>query len=507
MFYNNMTQSTYDIIGLTETFLTSSVTDGELFPPGYVVIRKDRVGDAGWGGVLLAVRNCYSVRMITDVDGLTPDKELLFAIIKSINIKLLCCVVYLPPNCTVEHYLSTLTCIENAVCSHPELALLVLGDFNLNSFSNNVKTQFDFFCEFCKLKDHNSVFNINGGKLDLILSDLNSDQVDVSFCIEPLVPIDKYHPSLEVVVKLQRNAGPPLSQPRTCQQQSRSADWNWHKADFQMLYASLAEIDWSDLLEIDDIDRAVELFYLKLYESFDHFVPVKNSNQREQRYVYPKWYTSEIISNLRYKYYHLKKYKAEGKEFNQELYKFYRWHTKILIDNAYKQHIDGIQKSIVDEPAKFWGYVRDKKKDRRCINHFSYDGVEVSGQAAADAFSRYFSSVFQANVPRLDSMEAASAGHSRVDVKNITINDVSEADFKAAVKRLKSKTARGPDGVPVFLAKDCESVICTPLLYIYNLCLNASKYPACWKLSRVTPVPKGDAKGDIRQYRPVPNIM
>lgn len=47
VFKNNMMQWSYDIIGLTETFLTSSVTNGELFPPGYVVFRDDRAYEAG----------------------------------------------------------------------------------------------------------------------------------------------------------------------------------------------------------------------------------------------------------------------------------------------------------------------------------------------------------------------------------------------------------------------------------------------------------------------------
>jgi hypothetical protein len=98
LFRNNVEQYSYDFIALTETFLTSSVCNGELFPPGYRVIRQDRIGDTGWGGVLLAVKESYSVHVLNNVDGLTRDKELVFVIITTKNIKLLCCVAYLPPN-------------------------------------------------------------------------------------------------------------------------------------------------------------------------------------------------------------------------------------------------------------------------------------------------------------------------------------------------------------------------------------------------------------------------
>ena len=47
-FNKNVEQNGYDIIALTETFLNSSVSDGELFPMGYHVVRNDRAGDVGW---------------------------------------------------------------------------------------------------------------------------------------------------------------------------------------------------------------------------------------------------------------------------------------------------------------------------------------------------------------------------------------------------------------------------------------------------------------------------
>lgn len=58
-FYNNLLACPSEMVALTETFLTSSVSNAELFPTGYVVLRRDRGNDVGWGGVLLAVRDCY----------------------------------------------------------------------------------------------------------------------------------------------------------------------------------------------------------------------------------------------------------------------------------------------------------------------------------------------------------------------------------------------------------------------------------------------------------------
>lgn len=84
----------------------------------------------------------------------------------------------------------------------------------------------------------------------------------------------------------------------------------------------------------------------------------------------------------------------------------------------------------------------------------------MSGQIAVDAFARYLSSVFQAGQLHLDPTDTARAAHSQVNARDIAALSMSGADFKAAVKRLKTQSPGASDGVPVFLAKDWVSVLC-----------------------------------------------
>ncbi|CAK1581103.1 unnamed protein product [Parnassius mnemosyne] len=502
-FYNNVTQANLDIIALTETFLTSSVSDGELFPSSYIVVRKDRLGDVGWGGVLLAVRDSCEVRVISDIDGMTPDKELIFALVSCKNVKFLCCVVYLPPNYCDDQYIDVLTCIENALCTYSNLNVLVLGDFNLNSCSTNVKTQFNIFCDFCNLQQHNTVLNTRSGLLDLVLSDYDHNQLKVFPGLDPLVPIDEYHPSLDVKINL--SYGEFLPGLRSSPDESSHAipDWNWRKADFQALYTALAKLDWSELMTFTDVNSAVNFFYNKLKEIINLYVPNKKLSPNHRQYVYPKWFTPEIIENIKKKYFHLKRFKQEGKLFNKELFSFYRWRVKTLIDNAYEQHLKLIQKSIIDDPVFFWKYVSDKKKERRHTETFSYKGAEVTGQDAANAFAEYFGSVFHNEKPLLNYVDAENAANSQNNVMPISVRQVDESDFRLAIRRLKPRSAGGPDRIPAFLVKDCAPALRSPLLFIFNLSLRQAKYPEQWKLSRVTPVPKGEPGKDVSAFRPI----
>jgi hypothetical protein len=273
LFRNNVETCLFDFIALTETFLTSSVCDGELFPPGYKVIRQDRVGDLGWGGVLLAVRECYSVHVLKDIDGYTRDKELIFVIITIKNIKLLCCVAYLPPNYKEEQYLSVLTCIENVISENSNLDVLVLGDFNLNSCSTNVKYQFDLFCSFCGLCECNHILNNRGGMLDVVLSNIDKDRVEVSIIEDPFVPVDLYHPPLGIVLMYQVDRSRPILSSDSQNHLETCPQWNWRKADYFGLYAHLASLDWSSVLMSYEVNSATNLFYEMLYTSINLFAP------------------------------------------------------------------------------------------------------------------------------------------------------------------------------------------------------------------------------------------
>lgn len=63
VFLCNLCTSNCDIISLTETWLSSSITDGELFDERYLVCRRDRdynsTQQSKGGGVLIAVRMEY----------------------------------------------------------------------------------------------------------------------------------------------------------------------------------------------------------------------------------------------------------------------------------------------------------------------------------------------------------------------------------------------------------------------------------------------------------------
>ena len=59
---------------------------------------------------------------------------------------------------------------------------------------------------------------------------------------------------------------------------------------------------------------------------------------------------------------------------------------------------------------------------------------------------------------------------------------------KKVVANLDSSKASGPDCIPVVVLKSCESELSYILTKLFNMCLEESCFPDCWKVSSVVPV-------------------
>ncbi|KAK9730293.1 Endonuclease-reverse transcriptase [Popillia japonica] len=120
----------YDIVCLTETYLNSSVLNGELFNANYTVYRRDRESCASLksdgGGVLLAIRNNFLSSALPEYQS---DAEDLWISVNFPNERFLICVVYLPPgdDAAYQCFVSNLSSVADRANTDN---FLILGDFN-----------------------------------------------------------------------------------------------------------------------------------------------------------------------------------------------------------------------------------------------------------------------------------------------------------------------------------------------------------------------------------------
>ena len=174
----------FDIVGITETWLSSNIFDNEILPINYTIYRNDH-GSRG-GGVLLAVQDNIVSKVLpspTNIEMLTVEVEL--------PQTLVLCIVYLPPNSNV----SLIQSLSSYLYQFQQSSnIVLLGDFNLPDIDWDTlcgsTIAAEAFCDTCFENNLSQLIScsthIHGNTLDLILTN-NDDLIDsISAAFQPL---------------------------------------------------------------------------------------------------------------------------------------------------------------------------------------------------------------------------------------------------------------------------------------------------------------------------------
>lgn len=165
---------------------------------------------------------------------------------------------------------------------------IVMGDFNLRhvswSIDNDDVSEISYLLPLNVTKDFeicvvdqlmgeglNQISNIqNSNKrwLDLVFTN-ESDSVNVSCSKFNLLPNEVHHKAMEINVSIEE----PVTTEET--ETIPLTDFNFNKANHELLYKLLVEVDWNTLLSNQDIHESTSKFYDKLYEIFELTVPKK----------------------------------------------------------------------------------------------------------------------------------------------------------------------------------------------------------------------------------------
>ena len=127
-----MSPYNFDVLTLSETWLSSNIPDCEVTIPGYTPVRKDRNGSTklNGGGVLFYIRD--NIPFTVKKDLATNKEELLWVEINRSKCKpLLIAAAYKPPNVKEANFLETLS-NSFAKIDLDKNGLVLMGDFNID---------------------------------------------------------------------------------------------------------------------------------------------------------------------------------------------------------------------------------------------------------------------------------------------------------------------------------------------------------------------------------------
>lgn len=495
-FFTSVSQTEFDIVALSETNIQDGVLSSELFSHQYNVIRSDRklnlTGYESGGGVLLACKNNIRLEKLdlSSFDENFPVIDILGSKCLIDHVLMYIFVVYIPPSISIPLFESFCEAFSQFNCLLEE-NVIVLGDFNVPKFiddnTNDSKKQtIQNFATLLNFKQYNSVTNTTGRLLDLVFANI---KCEVFHDNAPFVPEDIYHPALFVSIDLNLQVNINFVSNNT------NKVYNFKKADFPSLYNAILNTDWIFLEHCIDVNVAADQFYKKLYEILDSHVPIYKSYKRK----YPKWYTHEIISNIRKKNKHFKNYKNTKLEHHLQEFKRLRSLIKLEINLAYDTYLTNVQASINTNSEYFWSFINSKKQQSRIPGKMTFEDVQYDNeQAIVNVFGKFFGRVYSKPEVGETDFDEKEAINNHV---NLNIESISVSEITTAIKKLKNKMTSGPDLIPSFIIKDCAYVFAEPLRILLNMAMRSSEFPKCWKIGKVCPIFKNGDYTCVANYR------
>ena len=174
LFQSYVYSSDYDVICLTETWLTESIFDQEILPTNYNIYRKDR--PTLGGGVLIAVKDSIPASVVSS--NLSNHAPEIISVRLSLRKTTIVSCVYLPPSPSDSNMNDVISNLTQIIDANPLADTIFVGDFNMPDVQwdtlSSTSSISRAFCDFvfdnslAQLVSHPT--HVQGNILDLVLS-------------------------------------------------------------------------------------------------------------------------------------------------------------------------------------------------------------------------------------------------------------------------------------------------------------------------------------------------
>ena len=462
-----------DIIGIIETWLTDSISDGEISISDYTFVRRDRKSDTKTkgGGVIVYIRDDLS--FIDRTGDFYVNMDYLW--IRSFDGKrsiINLGIFYRPPDSSetqLTHLLSEFKKYQGA-------DTIILGDFNFpdinwkNSTSGSEGKQ--FLTEVSSLaltqcvKTSTRLNNI----LDLVLVYDRSLVNNVT----QLAPVAKSdHNTL--LVKLDVNF---------TNHNKLITRYRYDKANYKILQYRLNKINWIQLLDERGMEEGWTTLIKILTDFKENHIPRVKLGEINS-YL---WYSNRIRKLIKTRNNLFKRAQKTGLYHFRVRYKKLRNQITSLIRKAKSKFEDKIIKRSRNNRKIFYSYIntKNRKGGIRKVGPLLKPNTSGSGEdivieniEMAGIFNDYFVSVFNKNQPnRINLNWLRNDFVSDGVTPTIIVTQKMIWDIIGALKMNKSP---GIDNITSTYILKMKDVITYPLVQIFNWSFQHNEIPSDWK--------------------------
>ena len=473
----------FDIIGISETWLTDNIYDNEILPTGYTIFRKDRPSRGG--GVLLAVNNTIPCQLIS-----SPSNLEVVCIKLNLSHPITCCVLYNPPNLLSEYCDNLLNFISNI--SNSSDRLILLGDFNLPDINWNVLSgNSPVSNKLCDLIFHSGMnqlidkpTHLHGNVLDLLLTNIEENITSLEIHSNSSLLSDHYDITFAVATV-----------PKFSSKFTPYYTFNYSKGDYYGLSNYLLNTDFTSCFLTHDIERIWHTIEHQIITAMKLFIPVNKHHSVQ----HPPWFTPEIRHSLKQLRTLRRKYKFHPSQNNLAIIDSLEATIQEMISTA-KLHYETslISNFATANSNKIYKYLKSTTKSNCMPPTVDFDSSTASTDFdKANLFNHYFYSVFHSpsKLPDIDELPTISDSLHAI---NITITNVYEALISLNIDK-----STGIDDISPRVLQSCAEALCEPLHHLFSLSLRYAIVPSSWKIHKVVPIFKAGDVNSVRNYRPI----
>jgi hypothetical protein len=489
----NQLANTYDVITMSETWL-SETNDNHLYAiPGYTgPYRLDRTLQGG-GGVLAWVRDTIVAKERRDLH--QYKLEVLWLELKVPKHTLLVGVTYRQPDGTYgDDFWIKLQSSYDLVKATNTKNILLIGDFNAEPSTNRTAaTSLDFFLAQNHLSQHitepTRYHNNKGSLLDLIITNRRG-LIKNTEVIAPVHLND--HCTITGLIDLP-----------TCKPQSyKRRMWQYKLANFDDFRNKLNEVASDDCLD-EDPTTACENWTKLFSDVVNTNIPHKDVTVRPED---SKWYNGYLRRLCHKQKRDHKKWTQQLTPWARERYKTSRNTYFEEVDRLKQEYNESMAKTLADEskqnPKKWWSIAKEtmgNKKSSTIPSMIADDQIYDTDEAKSELFNNYF-----VDVQSLPNEPDANTLEDQPDPENtLEIITATEKDVDDILKCLNTNKAYGPDGISPKVLKEGRPAIVSILTKLFNLSLTKGIFPTSWKKANVCPLYKKAEEFFTNNYRPI----
>ena len=465
----------FDIIAVTETWLSCDVDSNRLNINGYNLFRSDRPQGRG-GGVAIYIKNefvFHQIQLTTNITNL----ENLFITIKLKNENICIGVIYRPPqnnlNICIEEFDNLLSLLV------PQYnKIVILGDVNVNllRLDNPLSICFDTHNFTQIINEPTRITEFTSTLLDpIFVNDNNMVKNQGTINVDIISDHRLVFVDLDVNIVKNKQKVYTYRSFGSFSQDAFNSD----------LYA----IAWDNLLYFPNIDDKVEFLNYNIDMLFNRHAPIRTARMNKP---HAPWLTDALQKLMRERDRAFTTYKINNTPENWNRYKDIRNYLLYSIRREKKAYLNF---SKVSDPAEFW-------KKLKSLNITGKSTTDIpSNLKNPSEINKYFLSLF--NTKQIDEDTLQYYNNNQYSNNDKFSFTMTEPQTVGNILCQMKSNAAGHDGLSLQMVKLCLPMLLNYITHIINCCLETGYFPESWKHAVICPVPKTNNPTVLNDLRPI----